>query len=180
MSLFAATVKDSACAEMTDTNRISNRNDANKTFFCGYVHPDQTTSLFKAHKNGTDQTISTGTFTQCTLGTEVWDVGSNFASNAWTPPAGKVSMVCNLGHLWTNNNSHNWAEVRKNGTSIRSVGQDGAGNSNWDIMSFVVQDIANGSDVYTVYGYIESQSGGTATFNGSSSHTNFSGVWLGL
>jgi len=52
---------------------------------------------FKAHKNGTDQTgIADNVATTVTFPTEAYDIGGFFASNAWTPPAGKVSMMAHI------------------------------------------------------------------------------------
>lgn len=55
--------------------------------------------MFRAHKNGTNQTVTAGATTQLTWGTESFDTNSNFASNRFTPTvAGKyvvtTSMLC--------------------------------------------------------------------------------------
>jgi hypothetical protein len=47
---------------------------------------------FSVHKNNVDQTSISATATPITWSTELWDVGGYFASNAWTPPAGKYRL----------------------------------------------------------------------------------------
>lgn len=48
---------------------------------------------FLAYSAG--QVIASTAITQVTLGSEVFDVGSNFAASQWTPPAGTVFMSVN-------------------------------------------------------------------------------------
>lgn len=47
---------------------------------------------FFAHKNGFDQSLNSGA-NQLTFGIEDWDIGSAYASHAWTPPAGTVKII---------------------------------------------------------------------------------------
>lgn len=59
------------------------------------LQPRYSGATFSAHKNGSAQGSITGgggTDVQVTWGTEVWDVGGFFGSNAWTPPAGKYRV----------------------------------------------------------------------------------------
>ena len=57
------------------------------------------TASFRAHKNGSAQTISSSSVTQLTFGTEAFDVGGYFSSSTWTPPAGTgfVGLVVTCG-----------------------------------------------------------------------------------
>ncbi len=51
---------------------------------------DPVPAAFRAHKGAVDQAIATTAVTQLTFGTETFDQGSYYATNAWTPPAGTV------------------------------------------------------------------------------------------
>ncbi len=138
-----------------------------------------TPASFSAHKNGTDQTgIADLTFTQITFGTEVYDVGGYFSSSAWTPPAGKVSLnvTCFMTGTVTVG-SICLVAIYKNGVifkqGIIGAGSDISGGS----AATVTDDIANGSDVYTAYVFVNVDSG-TATVLGLSRQTWFSGHWF--
>lgn len=48
---------------------------------------------FMAHKNGSVQNSISNSVTVLTLGTEEWDIGGFFASNAYTPAAGKYRLT---------------------------------------------------------------------------------------
>jgi hypothetical protein len=54
---------------------------------------------FRAHKNGTTQTVVASTATQLTFSTEAYDLGADFAANAWTPPAGLVDITASAGFI---------------------------------------------------------------------------------
>lgn len=54
---------------------------------------------FRAHKNGALQTVAVGTVTQLTFGTELYDVGNYFVTDAWTPPAGLVDINASAGFI---------------------------------------------------------------------------------
>lgn len=134
------------------------------------------TVAFKAHKNGTNQSFTVNVLTQVTFGTEAYDLGSYFTSDAWTPPAGYVSMVINLAFSGTIANGTTCrAYLYKNGTEYSHAYQYAMGNS--ALYSFAFDDQANSSDIYTVYGFVGSGSG--LIFLGNPEYTNFSGVWLG-
>lgn len=49
---------------------------------------------FFAHNGSVAQSVTSATDTKVTFGTETWDVGSYFASSAWSPPAGKYRVSC--------------------------------------------------------------------------------------
>ncbi len=136
-----------------------------------------TAACFSAHKNGTDQTgVADQTLTQVTFSTEVFDVGSHFASSAWTPPAGKVLMVFSVlmtGTITTG--SRVICLIYKNGAQAFDV--DDSSSNNVAGSTVVAIDNANGSDVYTAYIYV-AVAAGTATILGTSTVTYFSGTVL--
>ncbi|MBR0855674.1 hypothetical protein [Bradyrhizobium liaoningense] len=133
---------------------------------------------FSVHKNGTDQTgIAASTFTGLTFGTEVYDVGNCFASNAWTPTAGKVSMLAALLASGT------WSAgaliavaIYKNGSPLKQANWYAAA-ANVGAAFIAVEDIANGTDVYDVRVYVVTSSG-TASVSGTASNTYFQGHWI--
>lgn len=132
-------------------------------------------SRFSANKNATDQTgIASATYTQVTFGTEEYDVGSYFASSAWTPPSGPVKLRAAFRYSGT---------LALGGLAAISIYKNGAG---WaqvlggaDVAAatglFVERaDVANGTDVYTVYAYVTTTAG-NATISGIVSDTFFQG-----
>jgi len=134
---------------------------------------------FSVHKNGTDQTgIADSTFTAVTWSTELYDVGNYFASNGWTPPAGKIHLDCGLFISATVVTGNQIAiSIFKNGVAYK--------NGNWIASSILgggsaligFDDIANGSDVYTVQIFVDTSSG-TATVSGNTALSFFTGHWI--
>jgi hypothetical protein len=145
------------------------------TWFSGYRFPTPV-ACFKANKNGTDQTgVVANTITAVTFGNELYDVGNYFASNAWTPPAGNVTLVLNLAHKGTIANGtglHTY--IYKNGSVYAQMVQQSAGSAG--LISFALDDQCNGSDAYTDRAMIAA--GSSLAFYGNPEFTNFSGVWL--
>lgn len=130
---------------------------------------------FKAHLNGTNQTgVNTGAWTQVIFTAESYDIGGYFASSTWTPPAGKVSMIASC-HLTGNvtSNTMNAVAIYKNASQLIFAGT--VGNPNDTGTSLVCDDVANGTDAYTMYGWA---TGGTGrAFSGATDLTYFSGYW---
>lgn len=137
---------------------------------------------FYVHKNGSNQTgVSENNTTQVTFSTEVFDIGGHFDSNAWTPPAGIVTLTANVRITANSDNDGTVATIiRKNGAAIaeslavHTIDQDDFG------VSVSVVDKSDGDDVYDVAVLLSSVGIlGTATLSGVISRTNFSGAWLG-
>jgi hypothetical protein len=121
--------------------------------------------------------VADATFTQVTLGTEAFDIGGHFASSGWTPPAGKMLVI---GGLYVNGTitagDYTIIAIYKNGASFaKGIWFSGAHNDGSGFVSCI--DDANGSDVYTLYGFSDVASG-TATFKGSSDQTFFMGTMI--
>jgi hypothetical protein len=134
---------------------------------------------FSVNKNGTDQTgIASATFTQVTFGTELYDVGNFFASNAWTPPAGKVHMSADISFSGSNipAASNCAVAIFKNAASFMQVSANPFTNAGAGVVS--IDDIANGSDAYTVSVFITTGGGTTATVTGNAVQTRFTGHWI--
>ncbi len=138
----------------------------------------QVPACFSVHKNGTDQTgIADATHTLVTWSNEIYDVGSHFASNTWTPPAGKVSLKAAVYTLGTTTIGNGQVTgIYKNGSPFKYsvVGASAFGGGSCMI---AVEDIANGSDAYTVSAYLDVNSG-TATVVGDQTETFFMGHWI--
>lgn len=136
-------------------------------------------SAFSANKNGTDQTgVADSTFTAVTFGTELYDVGSNFASNTWTPPSGKVHMdvFMQIGGTFVTGNQLA-VSVFKNGSSYKQGNFLASSAIGGGSVALSFDDIANGTDAYTVQVYADT-SAGTATISGSTANTMWSGHWI--
>ncbi len=134
-------------------------------------------TAFKAHKNGTDQTgLADATWTQVTFGTEAYDVGSHFASNLWTPPSGKVSMLAKVA-INANmliNTQQNLA-IYKNGTLYRNMAW--GSHTGGVLFELSIDDAANGTDTYGVWVFLNTN-GATRTVMGGTDLTYFSGYWF--
>lgn len=132
---------------------------------------------FSVNKNGSDQTgVASATFTQVTFGTELYDVGNFFTANAWTPPAGKVHLNADISFSGTITAASNCSvAIFKNGASLMQVSTNPFTNAGAGVVS--IDDIANGSDAYTVDVFITT-SAGTATVIGNIAQTRFTGHWF--
>ncbi len=134
---------------------------------------------FSVHKNGTNQTgVPDSTSTQVTFSAEIYDIGSHFATNAWTPPAGLVHLSCGFvaDAVTTTNVPYAIISLRKNGSDYKSsLAAPIFASISMGIIS--IDDIANGSDVYTV-GVSIPNTGGTSTIRGDSASTWFTGHWI--
>lgn len=127
-----------------------NSASGNRKVLPRYLAPSVRAS-FSAHKNGTSQTISTTNATKITFGTEVFDVGSFYASSTWTPPAG--TCLISAQTIWENLGSSSDTSIHlyKNGSIFKSyvMRSDNAGAIR--SASLTVVDQCNGTDYYEVY-----------------------------
>lgn len=172
----------------TSGNSSINTQGGGETFFPGNAAGVKATggvydvevAAFSAHKNGSDQTgIADITFTTVTWSTELYDIGGYFASDGWTPPAGKVHLQANLlvSATVTTGNQISCA-IFKNGSGYKQVNLMGSSIIGGGGVFIAVEDVANGTDVYTVKVYIDVNSG-TATVSGNTQNTFFTGFWIG-
>lgn len=132
------------------------------------------TPCFSVHKNGTDQTgIADSTTTLVTWPTEIYDVGSFFAGNKWTPPAGKVHMsACVVSNGAIAGGNICATQIYKNGSLFKNSTNGAA--TNQAAVVIAIDDDANGTDYYEVYGFVDLTSG-TGTFAGASYQCWFMG-----
>ncbi len=151
-------------------------NSGSSEWRCSTIAPagtDAAAASFSAHKNGSDQTISTTAATQITFGTEAYDVGAHFASSAWTPPAGTVLLLARI-EVTIGVDEQITIHIYKNGAAVASPAfRNSFGNNTSASISYM--DQANGSDVYTVY----SQSTDSSyTVSGTATLTKFQGTMI--
>lgn len=129
---------------------------------------------FLAHKNGTDQTgVANNTTTALTFGTESFDIGGFFASNAWTPPAGVVEMVAQvfLSAGVTDQTAYT-LHIQKDGVTIAQHVVRGSGANSISLNVSVI-DIADGTDAYSAA--IQSAEATNKTVLGTATATFFFG-----
>jgi hypothetical protein len=135
-------------------------------------------ATFFAHKNGVAQAgITSATDIQLTFSTESWDIGSHFAANAWTPPAGKYRISVHVefdadngvdqeslyAMIFKNGAMHRRTIARRNGASFQAV-----------FVEALVE--ANGTDVFTAWA--TKNGAGNGQVNGASTDTWFCGESL--
>jgi hypothetical protein len=134
-------------------------------------------SSFSVNKGGTDQTgIVSATFTAITWGNEVYDIGSKFASNGWTPEAGNVELTCSEDFSGTITAGALCAlAIFKDGVSYKQKTVY-APVANAGGASITVEDRASGTNVYTARIFVTT-SAGTATVAGGIAQTFFQGHW---
>lgn len=131
-------------------------------------------SRFSATKGGTDQgSFPDATATKITYGTEDYDIGSHFASSTWTPDAGPITI--SAGFIGTGSialGADCNITIYKNGAAWRKTG--GVAVTGVFFANMTVDDNANGTDTYEVYGYADF-SVGTGVITGSTVNTWFTG-----
>lgn len=132
---------------------------------------------FSAHNNGTAQSIPNGAFTQMALSSTDYNIGSLFASNSWTPPAGRPVMLTGVVLLAN--------AVGANGLIALSVFKNGAeykrGTHSWTTSNgnsamVTCNDIPNGTDVYDLR--LFQATGSAQPTNGGPSLTFFQGTTI--
>lgn len=134
---------------------------------------------FRVSKNGVDQTgISSATPTLITWSTEDFDIGSYFASNVWTPPAGRVFLHCNAQMSGTiSADADVYVRIHKNGSLLKVGTPISAVKANSNFSEAIVIDNANGTDTYSAYALITTSSGNGAVV-GTINNTFFEGFML--
>jgi hypothetical protein len=131
-------------------------------------------AAFRADKNGVSQSgIARNTWLTVTFPVERFDIGSKFAANTWTPPAGVVCMTASVGILGNQTAGFlGQMAVAKNGTRAGTALKFAVANDSTTNIVFL--DQANGTDAYTVQGY-NPATGGGRNFSGLANLTFFSG-----
>lgn len=132
---------------------------------------------FKVTKGGSAQVINSATYTDLTFGTEVYDVGGAFASNAWTAPvAGKVRMSGRaLASAGVVADSAAIGAITKNGAIIGFEVRHSSHTG--DITcSIDLTDDTDAGDVYKFQARLDGA--GAKTIDGGDTNTWFSGEYV--
>jgi hypothetical protein len=138
-----------------------------------------TAAMFSAHKNGSNQgSIAASTDTTLTFGTEAFDVGSYFASNAWTPPSGYVFLYaqCEVDDTPLDDQDFMLIKIFKDSTEIARGAQRAASGGTHQIISVTALTACDGTDAFTVK--VNLGTSGNATVLGNSERTYFCGHTL--
>lgn len=133
---------------------------------------------FKANKNGTDQTGISNVGVDASFGTEVFDIGSFFASNTWTPPAGYVWLHVYITWDSTNavDNEALNVTILKDGASFAVGGIRRGGTVGSSYVQVEALDLANGSNAYKVQ--LSKGGAGNGTVSGNVALSWFEGMMV--
>lgn len=137
------------------------------------------TASFLVHKNGSDQSVSTTAATKVTFGTEVFDVGSKFATSTWTPPSGTVlihASVTVTSSVSEASPSTYELKLYKNSAFYKSVAYEAYNTISPFSLVLSVIDTANGTDTYEIY--IDSGSDSAYSVEGDATDTWFCGTMV--
>lgn len=133
---------------------------------------------FSVHKNGTNQSVPSNTFTELTWSTEVFDTDGAFASNAFTPQvAGKYLLILSVKLAAATSTNLPILNIYKNGALHRRLtwSQYVSTGDAQDIGSVIVE--ANGStDTFKAFIFVSD----TAARNveGADTGTYFQGYFI--
>lgn len=141
---------------------------------CRFRKSAQGSASFSVHNNGVAQNVPNNALTKLTFSTEVYDVGSRFASSAWTPPAGKLITMVGGVAFATVANTLTTIAIYKNGAEYKRGAQIAAPNVTTHAVQVTCQDIPNGTDVYELYAF--QNTGVAQNTNGASNFTFFQGT----
>lgn len=145
--------------------------------FAGMMNVNQSTAYFKVNRNNVDQTgLSNNVWTTVAWTNELWDVGSHFASNVWTPPAGLVVMIASLILQGSLANGADGVAIIKNGSNVSwkaKCAPNAASSTIYEQVTY--EDYANGTDTYGVQGIVN---GASPSIGGGTGQTWFTGYWV--
>jgi hypothetical protein len=177
-------IQDGGAAISTDGTFASNSDakvpteKAVATYVAAHAGGGTAPKAFRVTKNNVNQTgVASGVATQLTWSTEDLDEGGYFASNAWTPPAGKVELQLSVLFPGANQIAGNTsiARILKNGSPLANfVCTHYAANAQMTA-PVSVSDVASGTDVYTTDVVIATNTS-TGTVTGALAYTYFSGM----
>jgi hypothetical protein len=99
-------------------------------------------------------TLTSATDIQLTAAAETFDVGSKFASNAWTPVAGAIVIIADIDFSSTNgvDGEQLFVRVYKNAAQVSNTRMRRNTTGSQHVQALYA-DLANGTDVYTIYAH---------------------------
>lgn len=130
---------------------------------------------FSVKKSTTQSSLAHNTYVDITLDSELFDRGSNFASNTFTAPVtGLYQLNANIQLLAVDNgaNFYQLQIVTSNRSYPLNIEPDFSGDADYWMVHFVVLADMDASDTAKLDYY---QGGGTTGHTNVSSHTYFSG-----
>jgi hypothetical protein len=152
-------------------------NSGTSEWWCANILPTGPgLASFSATMSAVQTGIVSVTDTKILYDTSVFDVGSHFSSNTWTPPAG----TCLISAGWTTSSGNitgiQQIKIFKNGSNYKSR-YASLNNSTNCAAEITIIDQCNGTDTYAVYANIQTTSG-TVSLGGSNQATYFMGSML--
>ncbi|KQP36140.1 hypothetical protein [Pseudorhodoferax sp. Leaf274] len=133
-------------------------------------------SAFSAHNNAVLQTIPAGAFTKVNLSTELFDLNGDFASSAWTPPAGRPVLIQGSVLLAMTEAAPVDVAIYKNGVIFKAGGNAERASASSVRVAVSCMDVPDGDDVYDLRVY-HGASGAQGT-SGAPANTWMSGSML--
>ncbi len=127
---------------------------------------------FHVHKNGTNQTVSTGSWQKLTFNTKTLDTYTNFntGTSRFTPTvAGNYLFT---GAAYCTDGTACWAGIYKNGSLVFQAGVTSSGSMPSVSGVLSMNGTTDYAELYVYY------SGGSGTVGGTSYYTHFSGSLL--
>ena len=148
-----------------------------------YIKASNTPAFFVYKGDGTNQTISSNTYTKVEFSVESIDTDSDFASNRFTPTtAGKYFLFANIAlDASSNNFESGFVSIYKNGSQLYEVTNQQTNNNANHINIFIqiIEDANGSSDYFEVFAKCTDSSGSPAiNAGGGARRTTFGGYKL--
>lgn len=132
-------------------------------------------SAIRARLAAAQTGVASAVATKVLFDTEIYDVGSNYATSRWTPPNGLVNLITRVGISGALAAGYGIVMLYKNGAIFAANRITiTAGGEGWAEVS--ADDLATGSDYYETY--VQVQSGATSTVVSDHFYSNFYGVCI--
>ena len=148
-----------------------------------YIKASNTPAFFVYKGDGTNQNISSNTYTKVEFSVESIDTDSDFASNRFTPTtAGKYFLFANIAlDASSSNYESGFVSIYKNGSQLYEVTNQQTNNNANHINVFIqiVEDANGSSDYFEVFAKCTDSSGSPAiNAGGGARRTTFGGYKL--
>jgi hypothetical protein len=162
----------------SNSSQITLKSGATLTNF-----PEMTPAFMVYKGDGTNQTISSNTYTKVEFSVESLDTDSDFASNKFTPTtAGKYCIFASIAlDASSSNFESGFVSIYKNGSQLYEVtNQQTNNNANHiNIPIHIIEDANGSSDYFEVFAKCTDSSGSPAiNAGGGARRTTFGGYKL--
>jgi len=129
-----------------------------------------------AVRSATEQTISAGTATKVTFGTEDFDTAGNFASSRFTPTTAGYYQVNASINMSSNGAGEFYGYFYKNGANTLRYSASASALTMFNAAGGMVVAMNGSTDYLEVYATISNT--GNPRIDSGSGQTAFSGVWI--